>query len=741
MANYAKFRGIIIDDRTGASLSDSAAKLYYNSSGASPSSTNTIPIGSTSSYRPLGTTQKMIFGTRSSISAEYSFVSISVTIISPSGDVVASNNFTSDPTGNSNSSWDITSILTGAGATASQKPAIIEVTLHLRSPEPAKPKYTLSYNANGGSPTPSSQTVEEGTRITLAAAPTKSGYNFAGWVISGAKYAAGDEYTVNSNVTATAQWTQDIVYTVSFDKNSDEVTGDNIPSFTVTQGSSCILPGAVLWVRDKYAFVGWATTPGGTIEYNAGDPFTPTSNTVFFAVWSKDRGEGAQANYYSLTSKTTRISQTGPFTFNICSNVPTQKLALKYQTADLGRHLAKHYQYDPSFNPNPKVTTTSQNSQGATLNKTAEIPVGSKNATTQPTYVLIGIPGDYVSYYKYQRSNTSSDAYYSADNLTINTVCDDNWIIEAPDLENYEFVGWFTLHDAIAYGAGIIPTNADYTLKISDDRALKFGDAYTKCNSICLTDLRDDDEISRSFANMLQAQYIGKLVTVLFDATGGELDDFFHDVRFADPYGTLPTPIRKGYTFEGWFTAAVGGNQITADTIVSSGEDHALFAHWSRSQSNEITCYFKTLGSVSPVSKVVKNGSAYGSLPTPVRAGFSFLGWFTLPSGGTEVLASTIFNGSEDVFLYGQWEALKAVLTFDPSGGTCDTESKEVNLGSTIGRLPTAKLSGQNFDGWYTSREGGEKVSSSTVVNASMTLYARFKANAPLPWITIKISD
>ena len=39
----------------------------------------------------------------------------------------------------------------------------------------------------------------------------------------------------------------------------------------------------------------------------------------------------------------------------------------------------------------------------------------------------------------------------------------------------------------------------------------------------------------------------------------------------------FPTPIRTGYTFEGWYTTAIGGTKITSYT---STEDTTLYAHW-----------------------------------------------------------------------------------------------------------------------------------------------------------------
>ena len=70
----------------------------------------------------------------------------------------------------------------------------------------AKNKYTISFNANGGSGAPSSQTKTYGLDLTLSSTtPTRSGYTFKGWGTSSssttASYQPGGKYTSNSSAT------------------------------------------------------------------------------------------------------------------------------------------------------------------------------------------------------------------------------------------------------------------------------------------------------------------------------------------------------------------------------------------------------------------------------------------------------------------------------------------------------------------------------------------------------------
>lgn len=71
--------------------------------------------------------------------------------------------------------------------------------------------YTVSYNANGGTGAPASQTKTYGQTLTLSSTvPTKTGYAFKGWSTSSTAttptYQAGGKYTVNAGATLYAVW-------------------------------------------------------------------------------------------------------------------------------------------------------------------------------------------------------------------------------------------------------------------------------------------------------------------------------------------------------------------------------------------------------------------------------------------------------------------------------------------------------------------------------------------------------
>ena len=87
-------------------------------------------------------------------------------------------------------------------------------------------------------------------------------------------------------------------------------------------------------------------------------------------------------------------------------------------------------------------------------------------------------------------------------------------------------------------------------------------------------------------------------------------------------------------------------------------------------------------GSVSPTGKTVTYGEPYGTLPTPQREGYGFLGWYTAASGGSKITATSTVSITANQTLYAHWEALSIIRA--NVGGTWKTCTKiHVNVGGT----------------------------------------------------------
>ena len=119
----------------------------------------------------------------------------------------------SHPTGSSgNGNWSGSAssvTFTQGGTSGHDRVSAITVT-YTTGGTPQPTTYTVTYNCNGGtSGCPENATnITAGTTIQIADAPSKDGFDFAGWSDGTTTYDDGDSYTVNSNVTFTAQWTE-----------------------------------------------------------------------------------------------------------------------------------------------------------------------------------------------------------------------------------------------------------------------------------------------------------------------------------------------------------------------------------------------------------------------------------------------------------------------------------------------------------------------------------------------------
>ena len=116
--------------------------------------------------------------------------------------------------------------------------------------------------------------------------------------------------------------------------------------------------------------------------------------------------------------------------------------------------------------------------------------------------------------------------------------------LPTPTREGYQFDGWYTAKDG--------------------------GDRITQIDSI-------------SADMTLYAHWTATTYTVDFDSQGGDKVDSII-ANIGETVTELPTPERKGYTFDGWFDAAEGGNQVTELT----SDTKTVYAHWTEKKVEKL---------------------------------------------------------------------------------------------------------------------------------------------------------
>ena len=204
----------------------------------------------------------------------------------------------------------------------------------------------------------------------------------------------------------------------------------------------------------------------------------------------------------------------------------------------------------------------------------------------------------------------------------------------------------------------------------------------------------------------------GDEVTITFDPNGGTLNagDETKAVQHNGTYGEMPTPIRSGYHFDGWYTEKNGGSKVDANTSVTTKEAHMLYAHWSEAKFN-ITLD-PNGGTLANTTYEVTYNSPYGELPTPNRAGYDFDGWFTEKDDGTKVEASTVVTAAEPHTLYAHWTAHEHCIC----GGSIST-------GDHTGHTPVSYQSWNGKDAIsYTNKTAYVYLSQNVTFNSNLVV-------------------
>ena len=244
--------------------------------------------------------------------------------------------------------------------------------------------YTVSYNANGGSGAPASQTKTYNVALTLSStAPTRTGYTFLGWSTSSsattATYSAGGSYTTNASATLYAVW-QVITYTITYRPGTGG--SGSVTTATKTYNVALTLKGAT-FTRSGYAQTGWATSDGGAQAYALSASYTANAAATLYPVWTATKSTVSATNGYlnddnnkcviTITSQNSSFKHTltysyGSATGTIASNVtgaspitynwkPSVDLAAQFPSAKSGTCTITCTTYNGSTNLGSSTTT------------------------------------------------------------------------------------------------------------------------------------------------------------------------------------------------------------------------------------------------------------------------------------------------------------------------------------------------------------------------------------------------
>ena len=284
--------------------------------------------------------------------------------------------------------------------------------------------------------------------------------------------------------------------------------------------------------------------------------------------------------------------------------------------------------------------------------------------------------------------------------------------ITAPQRTGYTFIGYFT--DSTGGSMIIDPSDIDSFVDASVEGYLSSG-KWVRDGEATLYAHWDPITVKATFIGNYSGSEYSEDVSETYDC------------KFSLP-GT--NPERIGYSFAGWFTDGTEGTEITTETDVAVVVDTTFYAHWV---ANKYGATFKGNYEGSTYSESVEETyDAKYVFPTvePSRTGYSFAGWFTDASEGTEITTETDVKITAETDYYAHWTANKYDATFVGNyEGSTYSETIEQTYDSTY-ILPTTEPSwtGHAFIGWFDAVTEGNQIGTSSVVTTASahTLYAHW---------------
>ena len=565
----------------------------------------------------------------------------------------------------------VTPVAAGAAvitATTAQGSFTATCTVTVTAPAPAPATYTVTFDSQGGTPTPAAITgIASGATVTLPTAPTKTGYTFASWntvaVGGGTTFDASTHVT--ANVTVYAQWTID-TFTLAYTAGANGTITGTSPQ-TVNYGTD----GAQVTATPStgYHFVKWsddvATAARTDIHVTANISVTAT-----FAIDTFTLAYTAGANG--------TISGTSPQIVDYGAD-GTEVTA----TPNTGYHFVK---WSDDSTANPRTDT----------NVTGDITVSASFAANSGTITVAAGTGGSIT------SATSFDQAYGVAGTTIT----------ASPSAGYHFDTWTAT------------TNPSY---VTIATATDVSTTVTATSSMPAT----------GGAATITATFAANSITVTIASAGnGTVTPTSPVTQVYGAGGTAITATPSaGYHFAGWSgtvndtyvaiaNTALASTTFTATTSAVDGGAATITATFA---ANTFAVTFDGQGGTpSPASIQVTYGSTYGTLATVTRTGYTFAGWWTLASGGTQVTSASAVSITAAQTLYAQWTADNETLTFNSNSGSPVAAITQA-FGTTVSAPTAPTRSGCTFVAWY-NESGFETVHTFSTMGLSTIVYAQWAA-------------
>ena len=627
-------------------------------------------------------------------------------------------------------------------------------------------KYTVSYNANGGSGAPSSQTKAYGLDLTLSSTtPTRSGYTFKGWGTSSssttASYQPGGTYTSNSSRTLYAIWESNAptTYTVSYNANG----GSGAPaSQTKTHGVTLTLS-STKPSRSGYTFLGWSTSSSAkTASYSAGGSYTTNASCTMYAVWSCSHSSTSQSyvtgcDWERTCNNCGVVTATGtthgPYSYGSWTYYSTSQHR-RYKDCDYGDYSTYEYgshsktteyeQYSSTQHKYYSYCSTCASMIGSASYEAHDFSSTTSGGKTVSVCNDCGYTKETVQNYTVSYNANGGSGAPSSQTKTYGVTLTLSSVV--PTRSGYTFMGW---------GTSSSSTSASYSA----------GGSYTNNASITLYAIWScpHSSASQSYVTGCDWQRVCDTCgTVLSTGTthgpytysAWEYYSTTQHVRYKNcDHGDYSEAQYQGHSLETKFeqyTASqhkyysycsecdnmVGNSNTEAHSFTSTESNGNIIytcseCGYSYSVKKTYTVSYNANGGINPPSSQTKiHGETLTlSSSVPTRDGYDFKGWSTSSSATSATYAAGgSYTSNASTTLYAVWEKTIFTVSYNANGGSGAPASQTKTIGQSV-TISTVQPTRTNhaFMGWATSSTatspeyyGGETY----YADASVTLYA-----------------
>lgn len=161
--------------------------------------------------------------------------------------------------------------------------------------------------------------------------------------------------------------------------------------------------------------------------------------------------------------------------------------------------------------------------------------------------------------------------------------------------------------------------------------------------------------------------------------------------------------------------------------------------------SSQLVSFNANGGEVDENSRIVGYGKTYGTLPSPTREGYTFMGWYTDPADGNVVTDETVVTILANHTLYAHWTVNEYTATWEGGAGYTivvnRTSSPNQNASTGVINSGAKVYYGDVLNITYTKADYYSLTSTgktSVTVNRNITssdIYATAKENEPSGWV------